>query len=86
VREVAERLAIALGGQRLAPEITGRCRVGDVRHCFPDLTLSRRLLEFEPQVGFDEGVGELVEWLASRQAEDRVESAWAELHNRGLAQ
>ena len=85
VREVGERLADALGCPHLVPEITGRFRIGDVRHCFADLTLARELLGYEPRIGFDEGVVALVEWLArSGGAIDRVDEATAELHARGL--
>ena len=36
VTQVADQLSVTLG-LRIEPEITGECRVGDVRHCFPDL-------------------------------------------------
>jgi len=85
IREVAERLAVALGKPRLVPEITGRYRFGDIRHCFPDMTLASRLLEYTPEVSFEAGIGELVGWLERQQPEDRVEAARTELHNRGLA-
>jgi dTDP-L-rhamnose 4-epimerase len=85
VREVALRLAEALNCPRLAPEITGRFRIGDVRHCFADLALARELLGYEPRVGFEDGVLALAEWLArSGGAIDRVDEATAELHARGL--
>ncbi len=85
VREVAERLAEALGCPQLAPEITGRFRIGDVRHCFADLALARELLGYEPRIGFEDGVRALAEWLAcSGEAIDRVDQATAELHARGL--
>jgi dTDP-L-rhamnose 4-epimerase len=85
VREVAQRLASTLGCAHLRPEITGRFRTGDVRHCFADLALARDLLRFEPQVEFETGVQALAEWLASAGgAVDRVEEATAELHARGL--
>ncbi len=37
VREVAKKLAGILG-KRIDPEITGNYRVGDIRHCFPDIS------------------------------------------------
>ena len=84
VRAVAERMAAAMGLPHLEPEITGQVRVGDIRHCFADITRARELIGFVPAVGFDEGVAELVEWLAGEEAVDRVPEAMAELLSRGL--
>jgi dTDP-L-rhamnose 4-epimerase len=86
VREVAQRLAGALGCPHLRPEITSRFRTGDIRHCFADLTLARELLAYEPQVEFEDGVLALADWLASADgaAIDRVDQATAELRARGL--
>jgi dTDP-L-rhamnose 4-epimerase len=86
VREVAERLAGALGCPHLRPEITGRFRTGDIRHCFADLGLARETLGYEPQIDFEDGVLALADWLASADgaAVDRVDQATAELHARGL--
>ncbi len=83
VLDVAGRLSELLGGRR-EPRVTGRYRVGDVRHCFGDITRARRLLGFEPRVGFDEGAEELVGWLRGQQATDRVGRANQELVVRGL--
>jgi dTDP-L-rhamnose 4-epimerase len=84
VREVAQRLAGALGCPDLRPEITGRFRTGDIRHCFADLTLAQRLLGYRPLIEFEDGVLDLVDWLARADAVDRVDQATAELCARGL--
>ncbi|HXU60147.1 MAG TPA: NAD-dependent epimerase/dehydratase family protein [Polyangia bacterium] len=85
VCEVAERLGAVLGRSRIAPDITGNYRVGDIRHCFADISRARELLGYEPQVSFDAGLEELADWLDRQAADDRVEAARAELHARGLA-
>jgi dTDP-L-rhamnose 4-epimerase len=85
VRDVAERLARVLGKEHLRAEITGRYRKGDVRHCFADVGLARRVLGYEPQVAFEDGLVELAEWLAGQVALDRVEHAAAELRSLGLS-
>jgi dTDP-L-rhamnose 4-epimerase len=64
--------------------VTGEFRVGDIRHCFADVSLARETLGFEPQVSLDEGIAELAEWLAGQTAVDRVDEAAAELARRGL--
>jgi dTDP-L-rhamnose 4-epimerase len=85
VREVAERTARVLGRSDLTPEITGQYRAGDIRHCFADITLARRVLGYKPRVTLQEGLAELAEWLEGQQADDRVAEASAELAARGLA-
>jgi dTDP-L-rhamnose 4-epimerase len=85
VNEVAERLAAVLGKSRIRPELTGKYRFGDIRHCYPDITLARRQLDYQPQVAFEAGLEELGEWLMRQGADDRVEAARAELQTRGLA-
>lgn len=84
ITEVAERLAAVLERPDLRPQISGRYRIGDVRHCFADLERARELLGFEPRVGFEEGLLDLGAWLASQIALDRVEEATEELSARGL--
>jgi dTDP-L-rhamnose 4-epimerase len=85
VLEVAAALAAAIGREDLEPEVTQRCRVGDIRHCFADVSKARRLLGYEPRVGFEEGLTELAEWLEGQIAHDRVTEASAELAARGLS-
>jgi dTDP-L-rhamnose 4-epimerase len=84
IEEVARALAAALGRDDLQPQITGRYRAGDIRHCFADLTRARAVLGFEPVEDFDAGLAELGEWLAGEVAVDQVEQATEELTRRGL--
>jgi dTDP-L-rhamnose 4-epimerase len=84
VRGVAERLASVLGQPEIEPLLTGKYRAGDIRHCFADVTRAADVLGYRPQVALDEGLRELAAWLEGRTAEDRVESAQAELAARGL--
>ena len=84
VEEVARALARAVGRPDLHPQITGRYRAGDIRHCFADIGLAERLLGFRPEESFEAGLAELAEWLAGQVATDRVEQAMTELARRGL--
>jgi dTDP-L-rhamnose 4-epimerase len=83
VRGIAERMAKVLG-KDVAPQITGRYRMGDIRHCVADVDEARRLLGFEPRVPLEEGMERLAEWLSTQIAEDHAERARAELEQRGL--
>jgi dTDP-L-rhamnose 4-epimerase len=85
VLEVAEKLAEAIGREDREPEVTGKYRVGDIRHCFADIGKARRILGYEPKVVFEEGLEELADWLEGQIAHDRVGEASAELAQRGLS-
>jgi dTDP-L-rhamnose 4-epimerase len=84
VLDVAAAAARALGVSHLEPEVTEKGRVGDIRHCFADIGLARRVLGYEPRVALEEGIVEVAEWVAGQTAHDRVSSASAELAARGL--
>ncbi|WP_119678836.1 NAD-dependent epimerase/dehydratase family protein [Indioceanicola profundi] len=84
IAELGERLARIVGKEHLTPEVTGRYRVGDIRHCFADIGKARALLGYEPQVTQEEGMAELAEWLSGQVCVDRVDEASKELAMRGL--
>jgi dTDP-L-rhamnose 4-epimerase len=84
VSEVARTLAGVLGVE-VEPRVTGRYRVGDIRHCYADVSLAREVLGYDPAVSFEDGMRELVDWLRGQERpEDRVEHHAAELARRGL--
>ena len=81
--EVARAVTAALGGPE--PVVTGKFRVGDVRHSQADLTNARAVLGFEPSVAFADGIRALATELAEQLHEDHSARAEAELASRGLA-
>jgi dTDP-L-rhamnose 4-epimerase len=92
VTQVAADLAETVGRSDLAPEVSGKYRVGDIRHCFADISKARRLLGFEPSVAWRAGLAELADWLEGQRDDDetraavaRSQAANAELAARGLA-
>jgi dTDP-L-rhamnose 4-epimerase len=84
VLEVAERLARVMGKEFIPPEMTQKYRVGDIRHCFADISKANQEMGYSPEVDFDEGMEELAEWLEGRIAINRVDEARNELTARGL--
>jgi dTDP-L-rhamnose 4-epimerase len=84
VKEVAERTIRALGANSLEPEITGKYRSGDIRHCFADISLARSVLGWEPGVTLERGLDNLADWLSGQSAADRGMEARGELAVRGL--
>jgi dTDP-L-rhamnose 4-epimerase len=84
VSEVARRTIRALGRSELEPEITGKYRVGDIRHCFADISRAKQLLGWVPSVSLERGLEDLASWLEGQQTIDRVVEARGELAARGL--
>jgi dTDP-L-rhamnose 4-epimerase len=78
-------MAKVMGKSHIVPEVSGKYRVGDIRHCMADIRLARRMLGYEPRVGFEQGLQELAEWLGGQVAVDRVEAMRSELDSRGLS-
>jgi len=83
IREVSRLLADGLGVD-LEPEIVGKYREGDIRHCVADISKAKSLLGYEPQVSLESGIPELLKWVREQAARDKVESATAELESRQL--
>jgi dTDP-L-rhamnose 4-epimerase len=84
ILSVARDLAEVMGRPDIVPEITGKCRAGDIRHCFANIGKSRSVLGFEPEVDFKDGLEELAVYLADQIADDQAEKATKELLQRGL--
>jgi dTDP-L-rhamnose 4-epimerase len=84
IRELATRVAQALDKEELEPEITGRYRAGDIRHCFGDISHARKVLGYKPAVSLKAGLTDLARWLNGQTASDRVMESRAELLERGL--
>jgi dTDP-L-rhamnose 4-epimerase len=84
ISEIAARLAAVMDKTELLPQVTGKYRVGDIRHCYADISLAKEVLGFYPQVEFNNGLEELAAWLEGQIAYDRVNEASNELAARGL--
>jgi dTDP-L-rhamnose 4-epimerase len=76
-------LLIRLYNKDITPQITGKCRKGDIRHCYADITGIRRL-GFRPSVALRQGLQELVEWGRGEEARDLTNIAERELKIRKL--
>jgi dTDP-L-rhamnose 4-epimerase len=84
VKEVAQLVLSSMGRTDIEPEITGRYREGDVRHCFADISLARKVLGWEPMTPLEEGLPDLAIWFAGQTSVDSATEARAELAVRGL--
>lgn len=83
ILEAANVLTEALGG-RLAPQVSGKFRIGDIRHCYADLTRATELLGYRPTVSFEAGIGRMAGWLRENCSADPSAEAASELAARGL--
>ena len=84
IAEMASTLARMLD-KSIAPEYLGKYRVGDVRHCFADISKIERTFGVRPQRSFDEGMQELILWVSGAKAPvDRSRASLAELEKQRL--
>ncbi len=84
VLEVASALAQAMGRNALTPEFLDKARIGDIRHCFADISHARDRLGYAPKRRLEDSLGELADWVMRQRAIDRVAEARRELEARGL--
>jgi dTDP-L-rhamnose 4-epimerase len=83
ILDLAKLLSDGLG-KKIAPQIVGKYREGDIRHCVADISLARKLLDFAPKVGLTEGLAELLSWVRTQSPSDQVDEATAALAARNL--
>lgn len=83
VSEVACKIARVLG-KNIEPEISGKYRVGDIRHCFPDISEAQKILGYQPAWDLEDGLVDLAAWLEGQIAHDRFSEMKEELASRGL--
>ncbi len=68
------------------PEITGKFRKGDIRHCFADISKARNLLGYEPIYTLKDGIRTFLSWVEQHTpaSKDKFEQSTEELKKRGL--
>jgi len=65
--------------------VTGRFRLGDIRHNFADLTKIKKHLGFEPTVYFKEGIQMFSDWVLQQEIqEDNLSRSLEEMKKKGL--
>ena len=84
VLDIAKTFA-RLYGKSVEPKIQQKFRQGDIRHCFADISRIRDI-GYEPKIGFDRGMSDLVEWGMCENALDLSQKALAELRQRDLVE
>jgi dTDP-L-rhamnose 4-epimerase len=83
VREIAQSISDALG-IRIAPEIKGEFRPGEMRHLISG-TDTIRAAGYSPQVGLAEGIDRYLDWIRSQSdVRDYFSEASETLRNKGI--
>ncbi|MBI4651747.1 SDR family NAD(P)-dependent oxidoreductase [Candidatus Desantisbacteria bacterium] len=83
VLDVAKIIAKNMG-KDISPNVIGKFRKGDVRHCYSDNSKINKTLGFIPEVTFEKGMKELISWVAIQNADDKGDKAVKELELYGL--
>jgi dTDP-L-rhamnose 4-epimerase len=84
ILSVAHLLRDALCG-RNAIDVSGKFRVGDIRHNFADISKIHNRLCFSPKVTFEEGVRRFAAWVATQPIPaDRFDYSIEEMRRKGL--
>lgn len=66
-------------------KISGNYRLGDIRHNFADLTKIKKLLGFEPEVSFKEGIKNFASWVNTQEIKgDKYDESIQEMKQKGL--
>jgi dTDP-L-rhamnose 4-epimerase len=84
VSEVANLLK-SLYNSNVKISVSGKYRLGDIRHNYADLSKIRSELGFSPKFDFLSGITLFVNWVKTQEVmEDRYEISIQELENKGL--
>jgi dTDP-L-rhamnose 4-epimerase len=84
VAEMANVLARLLH-KNIAPQIMNRYRVGDIRHCYADISKIGRVFGFRPRRSLEAGMAELIDWVATTKVPvNRSQECLAELQRHRL--
>jgi len=83
IRDVAMNIA-QMHGSDITPVITHQFRIGDIRHCYADITKISKRLGYTPTILFSKGVEEFVQWSRERDSLDLFDNAEHELSQKKL--
>jgi dTDP-L-rhamnose 4-epimerase len=65
--------------------VSGRFRLGDIRHNYADLTKIKSHLGFEPKVDFEQGINQFTKWVLEQEIqEDKLSQSLDEMKKKGL--
>jgi dTDP-L-rhamnose 4-epimerase len=66
-------------------KVTGKFRLGDIRHNYAEMSKIEELLGFKPKIFFKEGIQKFTKWVLSQGIEeDNLEASLAQMKKKGL--
>lgn len=84
VMEIAKILCEKLGTDK-KPKVVGKSRIGDIRHCYADLTRIKEELGYEPKYDIEQGLSRFVEWVVNEERPvDMSDHTLSELKERNM--
>jgi dTDP-L-rhamnose 4-epimerase len=84
VNEVANLLK-SLYNSDVKISVSGKYRLGDIRHNYADFSKIKNALGFSPKYDFQKGISEFVEWVKTQEIkEDKYDKSVKELKLKGL--
>lgn len=83
VMEIAQLLTSLIDPNNI-PEIVYKYRVGDIRHCYADISKAEKLLGYSPNFNFKSGIEDFYNWSKNEEAIDNSLKAEAELRSKGM--
>ncbi|KKM44034.1 hypothetical protein LCGC14_1562140 [marine sediment metagenome] len=85
IREVANIITEKIN-PKLKPIFNQQYRVGDIRHCFADITKIKNKLGYDPEISFSQGIEEYLNWVKTQKkfVHDKTDKALIELNEKGL--
>ena len=69
---IAVEIAVQTDTDPIPPMVTGLVRAGDIRHCYADVSLIKRL-GWDPKVKLEDGIRDLISWVKDQPAEQKQE-------------
>ena len=71
--------------KNISPVVTGQYRIGDIRHCYADISIARHTIGFEPLIDLEDGINRFVSWVKTQPIpQDSLDQANTEMKNRGM--
>jgi len=83
IMQVAECLKTEINS-RSKITVTGRYRLGDIRHCYADMSNAADVVGENPTDSFARGIKDLIAWARNEKGDVALEQSLAELSEYGL--
>jgi len=69
---------------RSAIQVSGRYRLGDIRHSWGDISRAEGMIGYLPGVSLSDGLREFIDWAKDKNLEGAVDPSLRELSDKGL--